>query len=177
MRLPSTAASTRQGRAAKALRQESTVKTEADIMTRTKTARRSPNVTDTYFSLVKRHPLTSIRNEKELDAAQAVVDALLRENLDDGELAYLDALSDLVIVYEQEHHAVTPLPPHELLAYMLDERNMSQADLARTTGLAKATVSDLTTGKRSFTVNQMHKVAQVFGLPGTVFMPKSKSKP
>ena len=141
-------------------------------MSRTKTVGRSTGVPDTYFTLVKRHPLTSIRSEKDLDAAQSVVDALLRETLDDGGQAYLDALSDLIIVYEQEHHAITPLPPHQLLAYMLEEWRMSQADLMRATGLAKATVSDLVSGKRPFTVDQMHKVANVFGLPGTVFMPK-----
>jgi HTH-type transcriptional regulator / antitoxin HigA len=142
-------------------------------MSRTKTVGRSTAISDTYFALVKRYPLTSIRNERELDGAQKVVDALLREDLDEGGLTYLDALSDLVIVYEQEHHAVAPLPPHELLAHMLEERGMSQADLTRTTGLAKATVSDLVTGKRPFTVNQMHAVANVFGLPATVFMPKT----
>lgn len=145
-------------------------------MMRTKSARRSAAASDSYFALVKRHPLISIRNEKELDAAQALLDALLRENLDVGEQAYLDALSDLVIVYEQEHHAVESVPPHELLAYMLNERNMSQADLSRATGLAKATVSDLTTGKRAFTINQMQNVAKVFGLPGAVFMPAPAKK-
>ena len=144
-------------------------------MSRTKT-RRSTGVPDNYFRLVKRHPLTSIRSEQDLDAAQSVVDALLRENLDDGAQAYLDALSDLIIVYEQEHHAIAPLQPHELLAHMLEERRMSQADLMRMTGLAKATVSDLVSGKRPFTVNQMHAVGNVFGLPGTVFMPKSTRK-
>jgi HTH-type transcriptional regulator/antitoxin HigA len=141
-------------------------------MSRTKTVGRSTGVRDSYFTLVKRHPLTSIRSDKDLDAAQSVVDALLRENLDDGGQAYLDALSDLIIVYEQEHHAISPLPPHELLAHMREERRMSQADLMRATGLAKASVSDLVTGRRPFTVNQMHMVANVFGLPGTVFMPK-----
>jgi HTH-type transcriptional regulator/antitoxin HigA len=105
-----------------------------------------------------------------LDAAQAIIDDLLREDLDEGGLAYLDALSDLVIFFEQEHHRLEPLPPHELLAHMLEEREMSQADLARNTGLAKATVSDLVTGKRPFTVQQMHTVAKVFGLPGVLFL-------
>jgi antitoxin component HigA of HigAB toxin-antitoxin module len=127
---------------------------------------------DTYFELVKRHPLTAIRNEAELDAAQAVVDTLLRQDLDEGARAYLDALSDLIIVYELDHYAIAPLPPHELLAHMLSERLMSQADLVRATGLAKATVCDLVGGKRPFTVEQMHVVAKVFGLPGTVFMPR-----
>ena len=136
--------------------------------------RRSASMPDTYFALVRRHPLTSIRTEAELDAAQSILDALLREELDEGGLAYLDALSDLVIVYEREHHAIAALPPHELLTHMLQERGMSQADLVRSTGLAKATVSDLTSGKRPFTVDQMHVVAKVFGLPGTVFMPRAR---
>jgi HTH-type transcriptional regulator/antitoxin HigA len=132
---------------------------------------------DTYFTLVKRHPLTSIRNDQELDAAQAVLDTLLREDLDEGGQAYLDALSDLVIVYEGEHHGIAPLPPHELLAQMLEQRTMTQADLVRATGLAKATVSDLVSGKRAFTVEQMHIVAKIFGLPGTVFMLQADSSP
>ena len=145
-------------------------------MSRAKTTVRAGAIPGSYLTLVKRHPLTSIRNENELDAAQAAIDALLREDLDDGGKAYLDALSDLVIVYEQEHHAVAPLPPHELLAHMLEERGMSQADLARTAGLAKATVSDLATGKRPFTVKQMHTVANIFGLPGTLFLPKTANR-
>jgi HTH-type transcriptional regulator / antitoxin HigA len=142
-------------------------------MSRTMLPARSSSVPDSYFTLVKRHPLTSIREDKELEAAQSMVNALLRENLDDGGQAYLDALSDLIIVYEQEHHAIAPLAPHELLAHMLQERAMSQAELMRMTGLAKATVSNLVTGRRPFTVDQMHTVARVFGLPGTVFLPKS----
>ena len=68
---------------------------------------------------------------------------------------------------------MSPLPPHELLVQMLEERGMSQAELARTAGLAKATVSDLATGKRPFNVKQMHSVARIFGLPATVFVPKT----
>jgi hypothetical protein len=64
-------------------------------MSRRKTTVRAGAIPDSYLTLVKRHPLTSIRNENELDAAQAVMDALLREDLDDGGQAYLDALSDL----------------------------------------------------------------------------------
>ena len=152
---------------------QAALETETDLMSRTKSAVRAGSIPDSYLALVKRNPLTSIRSENDLDVAQAVVNDLLREELDDGKLAYLDALSDLVIVYEQQYHAVAPLPPHELLAQMLEERGMSQAELARTAGLAKATVSDLATGKRPFTVKQMHAVASIFGLPGTVFLPKT----
>jgi HTH-type transcriptional regulator / antitoxin HigA len=140
-------------------------------VTRTTARVRSAKRADSYLELVKRHPLRSIRTEAELDAAQTVIDDLLRRELDEGELTYLDALSDLVILYEREHHPIPPLAPHELLAHLLEERSMSQADLVRRTGIAKATVSDLVTGKRGFTVEQMHRVAGVFGLPARVFLP------
>jgi len=140
-------------------------------VTGTKTKVRAIQLPGTYFEWVRRHPLKSIQTDADLDAAQAVLDELLRQDLDEGGLAYLDALSDLVGVYEREHHAVPPLPPHELLVYLLSERGLSQADLVRRTGIAKATVSDLATGKRAFTVEQMHRVAKVFGVPATVFLP------
>lgn len=139
-------------------------------MIKTKTRSRSPKLSDTYFELVKRHPLRSIGNQAELDGAQAVIDDLLRQQLDDGAKAYLDALSDLVILYEQDHHAIAPLPPNELLAHLLAERGLAQADLVRRTGIAKATVSELASGKRPFTVTHMRRIAAMFGLPATVFM-------
>ena len=152
--------------------EERAIEAENFIMSPLKTARhRLVPMPDTYFDLVRRHPLTSIRTEVELDCAQSVLDRLLQQKLDDGSLAYLDALSDLVIVYEREHHAIAPLPPHELLANLLEERSMSQADLVRSTGIAKATFSELVSGRQDFTVAQMHAIAEVFGLPGTVFMP------
>jgi HTH-type transcriptional regulator / antitoxin HigA len=141
------------------------------IMTTTAKRSRPRHLSVRYFQLVKRHPLKSIRTEAQLDAAQAVIDALLARRLDDGERAYLDALSDLVIVYEQEHHAIAELEPNEMLQQLLLDRGISQADLVRKTGLAKATVSDLAAGKRAFTVEQMYTLAAAFGVPAIVFMP------
>ncbi len=125
---------------------------------------------DEYLTLVKRHPLRSIRSEADLDAAQAVIDELIAEDLDAGGLAYLDALSDLVILYERERHPVLPLPPAELLAHLLSEHGLAQAELGRRADLSRAAVSELVSGKRPFTVAQMHAVAGVFGVPPAVFL-------
>lgn len=125
---------------------------------------------DTYMALVKRHPLRSIRTETDLDAAQGVIDELVAEDLDAGGQSYLDALSDLVILYEREGHPVPPLSPAELLAHLLTERGLSQAELGRRAELSRAAVSELVSGKRPFTVAQMHAVAGVFGVPPAVFL-------
>ncbi len=59
-----------------------------------------------YFELVLRHPLKSIRSERELRAAYKVLDPLSvidEEKLTVGEADYLLALTDLIWVYEQQH--------------------------------------------------------------------------
>ena len=60
---------------------------------------------DSYLELVRTFPLASIQSEAHLEEAQNVMDRLLAQELDDGEEMYLDALSDLVAAYEDEHHA------------------------------------------------------------------------
>ncbi len=136
-----------------------------------------PDKKGSYGKLIQNRPLLSIRCETELDAAQTLVDDLLTKELDEGGQAYLEALSDLILVYEQDHHPITPLPSDELLEQLLSEHQMTQADLVRKTGIAKATIGDLVTGKRAFTVEQMQVIAEVFHLPASVFLPQSASAP
>ena len=126
---------------------------------------------DSYLTLARRLPLVSIRTEADRRVAQTMIDELLPQKLDAGGRKYLDALSDLLLLYERERHPVPPLSPDRLLANLLEDRAMSQADLVRSTGLAKATVSDLIAGKRAFTVAQMQAVAAEFGIPAHLFLP------
>ena len=62
---------------------------------------------DTYLRLVQL-PLVSITSDVHLDAAQAMLDRLTDKKLDGGEQAYLDALCDLVAVYEDQYHPFRP---------------------------------------------------------------------
>lgn len=128
-------------------------------------------VADSYFALVRRHPLKAIRNDAELAAAQSVIDDLLTEILDGGSSDYLDALSDLVLLYEREVHPIPPVAPHRRLAHLLESNGISQAELSRRTGFSKATISDLVSGKRPFTVTQMNRMGLEFALPASAFLP------
>jgi antitoxin component HigA of HigAB toxin-antitoxin module len=116
--------------------------TEREIMSRMRSKVRAGAIPESYLALVKRHPLSSIRSENDLVAAQAVIDDLLRDKLDVGTQAYLDALSDLVILYEHEHHALAPLPAHELLAQMLEDRGTTSQALTFVRGILSSAVSD-----------------------------------
>jgi hypothetical protein len=59
----------------------------------------SPKLPQIYFALVKQFPLAHIRDDDHLEAAQAMIDRLLEQRLDNGSQEYLDALTDLVEAY------------------------------------------------------------------------------
>jgi HTH-type transcriptional regulator/antitoxin HigA len=126
-----------------------------------------------YITLVKRFPLVPIRDERHLDRAQEVIERLLARRLSRAEEEYLDVLSSLVESYEQTHHPIPDVPPHNLLAYLLESNGMSQAELAAATGIAKATVSDLVSGKRKPTADHVVLLGRHFAISPTAFLPTS----
>src|SRR4051794_30722278 len=95
---------------------------------------------DTYFECVKRFPLTHIRDDDHLHAAQGVIDALLCENLDEGEQEYLDALSDLVEVYEDEHYPIPVASGIDVLRELMGTNKLSQQKLAKAVGITQSTI-------------------------------------
>ena len=120
-------------------------------------------VRDTYLELVQAFPLASIKSDEHLAAAQDVMDQLLaKSGLDDGEDMYLDALSDLVAAYEDEHYPIEPASDADMLRHLLDARVITQAQSSRDTGIAKSTISEVLAGKRSFSRRLIRKLADYF---------------
>jgi HTH-type transcriptional regulator/antitoxin HigA len=120
---------------------------------------------DSYLELVLAFPLASIRSDDHLVAAQVVMDRLLAKgDLDDGETLYLDALSDLVATYEDEHYPIAPASDADMLGHLLEAKGVSQADLHRATGLPKSMISEVLAGKRPFSRQMIRKLADFFQL-------------
>ena len=118
---------------------------------------------DSYLSLIMKFPLASIRGDDHLAAAQRVMDQLLAKgNLDDGENMYLDALSDLVATYEDEHHAIPPAPDGEMLLHLMESQGINQTQLHREAGIPKSTISEVLAGKKPFSRQMMRKLADYF---------------
>ena len=105
---------------------------------------------DSYLELVLTLPLAVIKSEEHLAAAQKVLDRLLAKGkLDDGEEMYLDALSDLVASYEDEHHAIGPASDADMLRHLMEARGVTQTQVSRETGIAKSTISEVLGGKKA----------------------------
>lgn len=118
---------------------------------------------DSYLELVLEFPLASIRSDEHLSEAQKVMDFLLaRGTLNGGEETYLDALSDLVGAYEDDHHAIQPASDAEMLQHLLDAKGITQAELSRATNLPKSTISEVLNGKKRFSRQMLRKLADYF---------------
>jgi len=118
---------------------------------------------DSYLELVTAFPLASIKSDKHLACAQNVMDRLLaKEKLDVGEETYLEALSDLVGAYEDEHHPIAPASDADILRHLMDAKGINQAQLCRDTGLAKSSVSEVLAGKKPFSRQMIRKLADYF---------------
>jgi HTH-type transcriptional regulator/antitoxin HigA len=107
--------------------------------------------------------LASIKSDDQLQEAQKVMDQLLAGgDLDDGEEMYLDALSELVSAYEDEHYAIEPASDADMLRHLMEAKGVTQAQLSRETAMAKSTISEILAGKKPFSRHMIRKLADYF---------------
>jgi HTH-type transcriptional regulator / antitoxin HigA len=124
---------------------------------------------DAYLELVLDFPLASIKSDRHLVEAQRVIDRLLaRGRLNEGEETYVDALSDLVAAYEDEHHAIEPASDADLLRHFMDAKGLSQVQLSRESELPKSTISEVLAGKKPFSRQMIRKLAAYFNVDVSV---------
>lgn len=132
-----------------------------------------PAVPDSYLERVKAFPLRSIRTEAELDAAQEVLDDLLRTDLDAGGEQYRDALTDLIETYEDKAHPIPDAPEADVLRLLIESNGLTQTELAGVVGISVSTISQVLAGNRSLTKNQVVALARHFGISPAAFLAAS----
>ena len=134
-----------------------------------KTAPHAP--TGTYLELVKRFPLTRIRDDGHLDATQRVIDRLLEKDLDEGARDGLDALTALVEDYENNHISIPDASEADVLRELMRSNDFSPPSLAKRVGIAQSTISAVLNGNRTLTKGEMVKLARFFGVSPATFLP------
>lgn len=130
-------------------------------------------MTDKYIQLLLQFPPRTIKDDRELEATQVIIDRLLdRNELSPEESDYLNVLGALVFEYEQ---AQTPIPDIygvELLKVLINERQLRQKDLIPIFK-TESIVSDILNEKRQLTVRHIQELAEFFNLSPAVFFPRS----
>jgi HTH-type transcriptional regulator / antitoxin HigA len=135
------------------------------MATRTDVFRLKGKKRDRYLELVQAFPLVSIKSQQHFEAAREVMDRLLAQGeLEGGEELYLDALSDLVAAYEDQHYPIAPASDADMLRHLMEAKDVTQAMLSRETGLAKSTLSEVLAGKKPFSRQMIRRLADYFNV-------------
>ncbi|MFO1430635.1 MAG: transcriptional regulator [Candidatus Competibacteraceae bacterium] len=116
-------------------------------------------------------PLLSIRNEQEYDLAVERLNGLLDEiGADERHPLYtlLDTLGTLIQAYEEQHYAIPTCKGSEVLRFLMEEHNLSEADLAE--ARPAEVVSEILQGQRELNIQQIRALAKRFGVAPAVFI-------
>ena len=130
---------------------------------------------DSYLKLVMEFPLRPIKSAVEYDQATAVMEKLAvagEKNLDKGQLDYLDALDQFIMLYDQEHFSFPPdkRSPLERLNYIVTESRTTPAKLQKILNCSQSLVSMILSGSRELSKDNIKALAAHFKLdPGYFF--------
>jgi antitoxin component HigA of HigAB toxin-antitoxin module len=124
---------------------------------------RKPGAADSYLALVQAQPLRAIRTRKDYDAAARMIDRLaVRDELDEGEQQYLDALEVLIEAYEDD---VIPVnrdrrTPLERLKSAMRTSQTTPAQLRSILGASQSMVSMILSGQRGLSKKAITRLAE-----------------
>ena len=115
-----------------------------------------------------------IRNERDFQRMQALMDELLNVVGDDEDhpLAdLLDVIGMLVAQYEDENTPGLPVSskPLEVLQFLMDQHGLKQGDLRKEIG-TQGVVSEILSGNRQINARQAKALAKRFGVSPAVFL-------
>ena len=117
--------------------------------------------------------LSPITSEAQNEQALAAIDELMLEVGEDREhplLSLLNLLADRVEAFESVAYPVPPAPPHRVLAFLMEQRGLTQKELEAATGIDQSNLSKLLRGSRNFTAGQVKRLSDYFHVNPSVFL-------
>ena len=139
---------------------------------KTKTGR----IRDSYFDLVREFPLVPIKGEEQHKTALDFLEklAIRDENtLDEGERAYLDALTQFVGDYEEKHlrAGIGHMKPLDALKFLMQENGMKPIGLGKLLG-NRSLASQILNGKRGLSKTHIRLLSERFKVEAGLFFGK-----
>ena len=125
-----------------------------------------------YGRLLARTLPAVIKSEDENNRMLAIIEDLMakgEDNLSPEQGALLELLVDLVHDFEEKHYPLPSSPPHQMVAFLLEQRGLKPSALWPVLG-SKARVSEILSGKRAISKDQAKKLAAFFHLGVDLFI-------
>lgn len=127
--------------------------------------------TATYVDLLTEFKPRPIRSKREHARALAIVERLIdKPRQTAAEKEMVELLSSLIDQYEEHLWPTPEISPGEMLKFLLDQRKMSQTELANQTGIAQSTIANVIAGRRQLSKSGMLILSKFFKMSPTLFM-------
>ena len=110
-----------------------------------------------------------IRNENDYNAALSRVDELMSAEPGSPESKELNALADLVELYEAKNEPLGYPDPVAAIEFRMEQAGLGPRDLVPLIG-SRAQVSELLAGRRSITVPMARALHEHLGIPAGVLL-------
>jgi HTH-type transcriptional regulator / antitoxin HigA len=133
------------------------------------TATLNPSHYARLLGKVQPHP---IRNEEDYDNVVDQIGTLMKKGedaLSPEETSLLEMLSILISDYDRHHHPPKAATPGELIRFLLEQRGLQPRDLWEALG-SKSRVSEIMSGKRAPSKEQIKKLSKFFHVPADLFI-------
>ena len=112
-----------------------------------------------------------IENDKEFDRLVEKMESLDRKGkaATREEIVLRGLLAKLIKDYDDAHYSLPDVPPHKMIAYLMEQRGLRQADLLPVFG-ARSVASDVIKGKREPSKAHIRKLAEFFHVSADLFL-------
>jgi HTH-type transcriptional regulator/antitoxin HigA len=111
-----------------------------------------------------------IESDEEFDRLVEQMEALDRkENPTPEEDALSALLMKLIQDYDDLHYPLPDVPPHKMIAFLMDQRHLRQADLLPVFG-SRSVASEVLAGKREPSKAHIRKLAAFFHTSAELFL-------
>jgi HTH-type transcriptional regulator / antitoxin HigA len=128
-----------------------------------------------YDSLLLKYKPRPIRNDREHRRALKHVEELIGQHgptppRAEGEL--IAVLSTLIESYELEAIPRRKPTPAETLEHLIESKEVTKAQVARATGIPRSTITNVISGRRQISKENVTRLATYFHVDPSVFLPE-----
>jgi HTH-type transcriptional regulator/antitoxin HigA len=124
-----------------------------------------------YQSLLLDFTPRPIRTEVEYKRVMRQIDRLMKtEKLSRAESQLMELLATLVEEYESDEYPTPKVSQADLLAHLIDAKGVSQAEVARETGIPSSVITNVLKGRRGISQANILRLVRYFHVSPSAFM-------
>ncbi len=129
-----------------------------------------------YRQLLTKYAPQPIRSQRTYEQALATLEKLMVPRPNAARSLLIEVLATLIEKYESREYPTPEVAPAEMLAKLLATKGVKAADVAKTTGIPTATLSNVLARRRGISKQNAFKLGEYFGLSPIVFLSGQSQK-